>query len=78
MICMSGSCEVVLNNGTEKTSFLLDSPNKGLYVPRRMWRHLKFRDSASVCVVLASRPYEEEDYLYSFEDFCDYIARTSV
>lgn len=76
MICLNGSCEVVLSNGKETFPYVLDNPNKGLYVPKRMWRHLKFNESNTVVVVLASRPYEEEDYLYSFEDFCEFIENT--
>ncbi|MEQ9692887.1 FdtA/QdtA family cupin domain-containing protein [Shimia sp. SDUM112013] len=69
MISMHGMCDVTLNDGTNEYHFHLDSPKVGLYVPPGMWRSIKFGAQQSILCVLASRPYEVEDYLYTFEDF---------
>lgn len=77
IICMSGICEITLNNGYEQFHFRLDSPAQGLYVPPRMWRSLHFREPGTVCCVLASQPFERDDYIYTFEEFRDYIHATA-
>ncbi|MDI3318641.1 sugar 3,4-ketoisomerase [Pinibacter soli] len=52
----------------EKNSFVLDSPDKGLYIPRLVWRDIKFSHNA-VLLCLASEVYLEEDYIRHYEDF---------
>lgn len=69
LICLHGSCTVSLNDGVSITEFKLDSPDTGLYVAPGFWRSLSFNAPGTVVGVLASRPYETEDYLYTFEDF---------
>jgi dTDP-4-dehydrorhamnose 3,5-epimerase-like enzyme len=56
--------------GTEET-FILDSPAKGLYLPRLIWRDIKFSHSA-VLLCLASEPYDESDYFRNYQDFKNY------
>ena len=69
IICMHGVVEITLNDGTGQYHFTLDTPAKALHVPPGLWRSLKFQMPGTVVCVLASRPYETEDYLYSFEDY---------
>ena len=69
LIALSGSFEVVLNDGTEKKSFLLNKPNIGLYIPTGIWRELQNFSSGTVCLVLASDVYDEEDYIRDFDQF---------
>lgn len=69
MICMHGRVEITLNDGNGQFHFTLDTPAKGLRVPPGLWRSLKFLDPGTVVCVLASRPYETEDYIYSFEEY---------
>lgn len=69
MICMHGRVEITLNDGTGQFHYTLNSPAQGLYVPPGMWRSLRFVEPGTVVCVLASRPYEVEDYLYSYEEF---------
>jgi len=76
IICMNGICDITLNNGFEQFPFRLDSPAKALYVPPRMWRSLHFREPSTVCCVLASRPYEKEDYLFTYEEFRRFVRET--
>lgn len=56
--------------GTEET-FILDSPSKGLYLPRLIWRDIKFSHSA-VLLCLASELYDESDYFRNYQDFKNY------
>lgn len=69
LIALSGSFEVVLNDGFEKKSFLLNKPNIGLYIPIGMWRELENFSSGAVCLVFASGTYDEQDYIRDFDQF---------
>lgn len=69
LIALSGSFEVVLNDGTEKESFLLNKPKTGLCIPTGIWRELENFSSGSVCLVLASDVYNEDDYIRNFDEF---------
>ena len=69
LIALSGSFEVVLNDGAEKKSFLLNKPNIGLYIPTGIWRELENFSSGSVCLVFASDVYNEADYIRNFDEF---------
>ena len=69
LIALSGSFEVVLNDGTEKKSFILNKPNVGLLIPTGIWRELQNFSSGAVCLVLASGVFKEEDYIRDFDQF---------
>lgn len=69
IVAMSGSFDVVLDDGQIKQRFHLNRSYAGLYVPRMVWREIEDFSSGSVCMVLASRPYDEGDYLRSHDDF---------
>jgi hypothetical protein len=68
-LAMSGSFDVVLDDGREQRTFSLNRSYYGLYMPRMVWRELVNFSSGSVCTVLASRPYEEEDYFRDYDEF---------
>jgi hypothetical protein len=69
IISMSGSFDVVLNDGREKKSFHLARSYYGLYVCPMIWRELTNFSSGSVCMVLASNLYDENDYYRKYEEF---------
>lgn len=69
LIALSGSFEVVLNDGFEKKSFVLNKPNIGLFIPNGIWRELENFSSGAVCLVLASDVFMEEDYIRDFDSF---------
>jgi dTDP-4-dehydrorhamnose 3,5-epimerase-like enzyme len=69
IIAMSGAFDVVLDDGREQQVFPLNRSYYGLYVPTMVWRELVNFSSGSVCTVLASRPYEEEDYYRDHDEF---------
>lgn len=73
IMALSGSFTVTLDNGTERESYLLNHPYQGLLVERGVWRTLHDFSSGAVCAVLASLPYDEEDYLRDYEDFLRYL-----
>lgn len=69
IIAISGSFEVVLDDGKTQRTFLLDSPDKGLYVCPMMWRELGNFSEGAVCMVLASARYDENDYFRTYDTF---------
>ena len=69
LIALSGSFEVVLDNGKEKVKMLLNKPNKGLLIKTNIWRELENFSSGAVCLVLASDVFIEEDYIRDYDDF---------
>lgn len=69
LVAMSGSFEVVLDDGARRRSVRLNRPYVGLYMPTMIWRELVDFSSGSVCMVLASAPYEEDDYIRDYDEF---------
>ncbi len=69
LIALSGSFEVVVHDGFVKKSFLLNKPNIGLLITTGIWRELQNFSSGSVCLVLASDVYKEEDYIRDYNEF---------
>ena len=73
IVALSGSFHVTLDNGTEQQTFLLNHPYQGLLVETNIWRTLDDFSSGAVCLVLASEPFEEADYIRKYEEFLTYI-----
>ena len=69
IIAMSGSFDVVLDDGTEKRRYHLNRSYLGLYVAPMIWRELDNFSSGSVCLVLASAPYKESDYFRYYKSY---------
>ncbi len=69
IIAISGSFDVVLDDGTNKKRFHLNRAYYGLYIPSMIWRELDNFSSASVCLVLASEPYSANDYIRDYDEF---------
>lgn len=69
IIAMSGSFDVVLDDGANRKRVHLNRSYNGLYVCPMIWRELDNFSSGSVCMVLASNKYDESDYYREYEDF---------
>jgi hypothetical protein len=69
LIAVSGSFDVVLDDGSEKKRFHLNRPDTGLYVCPMVWRELDSFSSGSVCLVLASEFYDADDYYRDYSLF---------
>lgn len=69
IVAMSGSFDIVLDDGKEKKRFHLNRSYNGLYICPMIWRELDNFSSGSVCMVLASNFYDEEDYLRDYHTF---------
>lgn len=69
LICIHGSCKILLDNGTEKKIVSLEKPYEGLYVPNNMWREMYDFSSDAVLLCLASELYHEDDYIREYDEF---------
>jgi hypothetical protein len=78
IIAMSGSFDVILDDGVVKTRFHLNRSNYGLYVCPMMWRELDNFSSGSVCMVLASNFYDADDYYRDYQEFLQGLKAAKV
>lgn len=69
IIALSGSFNVILDDGTERKSVMLSKPNEGLYIGTGVWREIQNFSSGAVCLVLASSEYDESEYIRDYNDF---------
>jgi len=69
IIAMSGSFNVVLDDGVNKSIVTLNRPDVGLLIENRVWRELNEFSSGAVCFVLASEVYDESDYYRDYDEF---------
>lgn len=71
LICVSGSCRIHLDDGKEVREFVLDSPQKGLYLGKGIWREMYEFTPHTVLMALASEPYDENDYIRDYQQFIE-------
>ena len=72
IIALSGSFDVVVDDGIKKETFTLNRSYYGLYIPKGYWRQMKNFSTNSFVVVLASTTFDEKDYIRDYNDFTNY------
>lgn len=72
LICVHGSCKIMVDDGKEHKILLLDRPDEGLYIPDFTWREMFDFSPDTVLLVLASELYNELDYIRDYEEFLEY------
>ena len=73
MVCLKGSCHIMLDNGSTKEQIVLDSPNKGLLIDSMMWREMHDFSADCVLLVLANEHYDESDYIRDYDEFVKFV-----
>ncbi|MCD7713436.1 MAG: FdtA/QdtA family cupin domain-containing protein [Prevotella sp.] len=73
LVAVSGSFNVILDDGTSKKTYLLNHPYQGLLIDKNTWRTLEDFSSGAVCLVLASDYFDEDDYIRDYDEFIDYV-----
>lgn len=73
IIALSGSFEVLVDDGKEQRTFQLSRSYYGLYVPKGAWREMINFSTNSLALILASTPYDVDDYIYDYQEFKDCI-----
>lgn len=70
IVALSGSFDVVVDNGNEKKTFQLNRSYYGLYIPCGLWRHMENFSTNSLALVNASTAFTKDDYIYDYETYC--------
>ena len=73
LICIHGTCKILLDNGKEKKIVPLEKPYEGLYIANNIWREMFDFSPDAVLLVLASDFYNEEDYIRDYEEFLAFV-----
>ncbi|MBQ4059176.1 MAG: WxcM-like domain-containing protein [Lachnospiraceae bacterium] len=73
LVCIHGTCKVLLDNGKEKKIVPLEKPYEGLYIANNIWREMYDFSSDAVLMVFASDYYREEDYIRDYQEFLDMV-----
>lgn len=76
IVAVAGAVDVELDDGRQRRTFRLESPDVGLYVCPMIWRNLTGFVSGTVCMVLASERYTQDDYFRNYDDFL--VAATRI
>ncbi len=69
VVCVTGSCDFILDDGSVKKTIHIDNPAQGLYIKQNVWREFTNFSSDCVIMVLASEHYDERDYIKNYETF---------
>ena len=72
LVATSGSVEVIMDDGRQKKSFMLDKPWKGLLIPPGLWRDMENFSGGAVLLCVASEKYDATDYIRDYEEFLAY------
>ena len=71
--CPYGEIEITIDNGKDKTVYILNSPEKALLVLKGYWHYMRWIKESSVLCVAASDYYDEDDYIRDYEDYLNFI-----
>ncbi len=71
IVCVSGSCDFILDNGKARVTVHLDSPAQGMYIKHNIWREFTNFSTDCVVMVLASEHYDETDYIRDYKTFLE-------
>ncbi|MCT4298103.1 WxcM-like domain-containing protein [Elizabethkingia anophelis] len=73
IIALSGSFDVVLNDGTKEYKYSLNRSYYGLYIPKMYWRKLENFSTNSLALIVSDKSYDERDYIRDFNEFKDSV-----
>ena len=73
IVALSGSFDVVLDNGKKKSVYSLNRSYNGLYVPKGLWRAMENFSTNSLALILSSTKYDAEDYIRDYQEFLKFI-----
>lgn len=77
VFALSGSFRMKIDDGFTKQEFWLRNPRQGLYINRLIWREMDCFSQGAVCMVVASKHYDEADYLRNYDDFRQHVEAKS-
>ena len=71
IIALSGSFDLLVDDGCERVTYHLDQCNKGVYIPSGTWRHLLNFATNSIALVITSTPYSPKDYIRDYNEYVE-------
>lgn len=74
IVALSGSFDVILDDGHERKTYSLNRSYYGLYVPKGIWREMNNFSTNSLALILSSTPYTPDDYIYDYQQFKSLIS----
>lgn len=72
LIVVNGACDVMCDDGIERKTFRLDTPESALVIPPGIWAEQQYLESDTVLTVLCDKTYQESDYIRDYKQFTDY------
>lgn len=69
VVCVSGSCTIILDDGEKREAIKMNKPNAGLYIGKNTWREMSNFSNDCVLIVLANEYYDEKEYIRNYEEF---------
>ena len=78
LFCIHGSCKLLLDNGTEQETVLLDNPAEGLLIDTPLWREMYDFSPGAVLLVMASEYYDEAYYIRNYDEFLVFLKENEV
>jgi dTDP-4-dehydrorhamnose 3,5-epimerase-like enzyme len=74
-VAVTGSCEVVLDDGETETTVVLDSAEKGVLIEPKVWHYMKNFSPDCVLLLLADQHYDEADYIRNYDEFKEWVSQ---
>jgi len=78
LVCVSGKCDVLLDDGSSRGVFSLDSPSRGILIEQPLWREMFNFSDDCVLLVLASEHYDPDDYIWKYKEFRKFRKQNGV
>lgn len=76
LVCVHGTCKILMDNGREKKVVPLEKPYEGLYIPNNIWREMFDFSPDAVLMVFASQIYSEDDYIRDYDEFLRFVGES--
>jgi len=73
IVALSGSFDIIVDNGTQKHAFSLNRSYFGLYIPNGLWREMNNFSTNALALVLSSTEFSADDYIREYEKYLEYI-----
>lgn len=78
MVCLSGSCEITVDDGRNRRPIMLSGPDRGVLVPAGIWADQHYKERGTILMVLCDLPYDEADYIRDYDEFLSYRNRYAL
>ena len=76
MIAVAGSVTIDIDDGKNKTTYVLDDPKKGLYIPNLTWKSMYNFSSNAVIMVVTNTLYDKNEYIWDYNEFIQYVNKS--